>query len=109
MNTTDDFTRYYCTECPNGTIPSKLHMLEDHATDFVEKYKTGFGIYGEEGGESIHNEFNQLRITYCWMQFTSRRLKSMLREHYRRIYSESKAVKFKNKLCIKRKRALQYS
>ena len=109
MNKTDDFIRYYCTERPNGTIPSKLHMLEDHATDFVEKYKTGFGIYGEEGGESIHTEFNQLRITYCWMQFTSRRLKSMLREHYRRIYSESKAVKLKNNLCIKRKRTLQYS
>ena len=84
-------------------------MLEDHATDFVEKCKTGFGLYDEEGGESIHNEFNQIRITYCWMQFTSRRLKSMLREHYRRIYSERKAVKFKNKLCIKRTRALQYS
>ena len=65
---------YYRTEWPNGTIPPKLHMLEDHATDFVEKlefcWKTGFGMYGEQGGESIHNEFNQLKITYCWMQPT---------------------------------------
>ena len=30
-------------------------MLEDHATDFVEKWKTGFGMYGEQGGESIHS------------------------------------------------------
>ena len=48
----------YRTEWPNGTIPPKLHMLEDHATDFVEKWKTGFGMYVEQGGESIHNEIN---------------------------------------------------
>ena len=55
---------YYCREWPNGSIPPKLHMLEDHATDFVEKRKTGFGMYGEQGGESIHNEFNQFKTTY---------------------------------------------
>ena len=54
-NTIDDFMEYYCTEWPNGSIPPKLHMLEDHATDFVEKWKTGFGMYVEQGGESIHN------------------------------------------------------
>ena len=81
-------------------------MLEDHATDFVEKWKTGFGMYGEQGGESIHNEFNQLKITYCQMQPASRRLESMLQEHYRRIHPESKAVKFKNKFCRKRKTTL---
>ena len=81
-------------------------MLEDHATDFVEKWKTGFGMYGEQGGESIHNEFNKLKITYCRMQPASRRLESMLQEHYRRIYPESKAVKFKNKFSRKRKTTL---
>ena len=36
-NTTDDFMEYYRTEWHNGSIPPKLHMLEDQATDFVEK------------------------------------------------------------------------
>ena len=40
-------------------------MLEDHATDFVEKWKTGFGMFGKQGGESIHNKFNQLKITFA--------------------------------------------
>ena len=102
----DDFMEYYRTEWPNGSIPPKLHMLEDHATDFVEKWKTGFGIYGEQGGESIHNEFNQLKITYCPMQPASRRLESMLQEHYRRIHPESKAVKLKNKFYRKKKTTL---
>ena len=69
---------YYCREWPNGSIPPKLHMLEDHATDFVENRKTGFGMYSEQGGESIHNEFNQFKTTYCQMQPASKRLESML-------------------------------
>ena len=61
----------------------------------------------EQGGESIHHEFNQLKTTYCRMQPASRRLESMLQEHYRRIHPESKAVKLKNKFCRKRKTSLQ--
>ena len=97
---------YYRTEWPNGSIPPRLHILEDHATDFVEKWKTGFGMYGEQGGESIHNEFNQLKTTYCRMQPVSRRPESMLQEHYKRIHPESKVVKLKNKFCRKRKKTL---
>ena len=44
-STINDFTRYYHTEWSNGTIPPKLHMLEDHAKDFVKKWMTRFGIY----------------------------------------------------------------
>ena len=33
-------------------------MLEDHVTDFVRKWGLGLGVYGEQGGESIHAEFN---------------------------------------------------
>ena len=38
-------------------------MLADNITDFVEKWKTGFGMYIGQSGESIHNEFNQLKTT----------------------------------------------
>ena len=94
---------YYCTEWPNGSIPPKLHMLEDHATNFVEKWKTGFGMYGNQGRESIHNEFNKLKITYCRMQPASRCLESMLQEHYRCIHPESEVVKLKKKFVEKGK------
>ena len=30
-------------------------MLKGPATDFAEKWKTGLGMYGEQGRESIHN------------------------------------------------------
>ena len=78
-------------------------MLEDHAVDFVKKWKFGFGVYGEQGGESIHNEFNNLKSIYCRMQPATRRLESMLHEHYRKVHPESKAIKAKNKTHRKRK------
>ena len=112
----DDFIKYFGTEWPNGTILPKLHMHEHHATDFVENQvwyvKSGrldSVLYREQGGESIHNEFNQLKTTYCQMQPASRRLESMLQEHYRRIHPESKAVKFKNKFSRKRNTTLNHS
>ena len=59
---------YYQKHWPDTTIPPKLHMLEDHGTDFISKWRFGFGIYGEQGGESVHNEFNKLKRTYCVIQ-----------------------------------------
>ena len=96
----------YRTELPNESIPPKLHMLEDNAADFVENEKTGFGMYDEQGEESIQNEFNQIKITYCRMQPVLRRIESMLQEHYRRTHPESKAVKLRNKFSRKGKTTL---
>ena len=98
-NTTDDFMEYYCTEWHNGSIHPKLHMLEDHATDFVEKWKTGFGIM-------VSRVENQFTTTYSRMQPASKRLGNMLQEHYSRIHPESKVVKLKNEFCRKMKTTL---
>ena len=97
-NITDDFAKHYRTEWHNGSILPKRRMPEDQATDFVEKWKTGFGIYGEQGaGELIHNEFNPRIITYFRMQPSSRRLQA----YYRRIHLESKAVNSKTNFAGK--------
>ena len=61
-------------------------MLEDHATDFIETWSTGHGVYGEHGAESIHKVFNLLQRTYCSMKPATRRLHSMLKEHYRLVH-----------------------
>ena len=53
--------KYYRQNWPYATIPPKLHMLEDYGTDFISKWRFGFGIYGEQGGESVHNKFNKLK------------------------------------------------
>ena len=78
-------------------------MLEDHAADFIETWSTGHGVYGEHGAESIHTVFNLLQRTYCSMQPATRRLQSMLKEHYRLVHPDAKALK---PVIIKRKRNL---
>ena len=54
-NAIDDFIGYYRTKWPDENILLKLQIL-------LKKRKTGFRTYGEQGGESIHNEFNQHKI-----------------------------------------------
>ena len=45
----------YCRKyLPKETIPPNLHMLEDHAADFIERSLPGHGVYREHGAESIH-------------------------------------------------------
>ena len=69
-------------------------MLEDHAdADFIKTWSTDHGVYGEHGAESIHKVFNLLQPTYCSMQPATRRLQSMLKEHYRLVNPDAKALK----------------
>lgn len=46
------------TNWPKESIPLKLHMLEDHAVQFIKKCVWGGGLVlvsGEQGGgESVH-------------------------------------------------------
>ena len=48
---------------PKESITPKLHMLESHATSFISKWGAGFGLYGEQGAESLHAVFNKLHHT----------------------------------------------
>ena len=59
-----------------------LHMLEDHAADFIERSSSpGHGVYGEHGAQSIHKIFKLLQRTYCSiMQPATIRLHSMLKK-----------------------------
>ena len=44
----------YCRKCwPKEIIPPILHMLEDHAADFIERSWPvhSDGVYGEHGAE----------------------------------------------------------
>ena len=92
---------YFREKWPKETIPRKLHMLEDHAADFIETWSTDHGVYGEHGAESIHKVFNLLQRTYCSMKPATRRLQSMLKEHYRLVHPDAKALK---PIIMRRKR-----
>ena len=68
-------------------------MLEDHAANFMERWSTGHGIYGEQIAESIQKGFNILRRTDLSIQPASKRLDSMMNEHFWLVHPDAKLLK----------------
>ena len=66
-----------------STVIMKMHILEDDVLDFVSKFKVGLGFLGEQGGESIHNKFNELERTMMCMPNP---LQALLKEHHRQTF-----------------------
>ena len=58
-----------------------MHMLEDHAMDWVRARSVGFGLLGEQGAESIHERFNSLKRTYASVPSGVERLRNIMKEH----------------------------
>lgn len=77
---------FYRATWPHNSITPKMHMLEDHAVDFLRNWGASFGMYSEQGAESIHATFN-----YRSVYPASRRLQAMLKEHYMRVNPNSTA------------------
>ena len=76
---------YYRATWPHKTVTPKLHLLEDHCVDFMLKWRSAFGTYGEQGAESLHATFNSMKISYRSMQPPIKRVTAMLKEHYMRV------------------------
>ena len=38
---------FFRTNFPKGTIPIKMHMVEDHAVQWARSTHVGFGLLGE--------------------------------------------------------------
>ena len=54
---------------------------------------SSFGIYGEQGAESIHAMFNSLNLNYRSMPSPAQRLRAMMKEHYLRVHPKSASLK----------------
>ena len=79
-------------------------MLEDHVVDFVGKWNAGLGFYGEQGGESIHKEFNRMRDRYANIRNPVDRLKYVMNQHLLTAFPRAQELKPEVK---KRKFALE--
>ena len=72
-----------------------------HAVDVIETWSIRHGVYADHGAETIHKVFNLLQRTYYSMKPARRRVQSMLKEHYRLVHPDEKALK---PVIMKRKR-----
>ena len=67
-------------------------MIEDHVVPFLQQWKVGLGMLGEQGAEGIHARFNQLEQTYCNMANGVERLRAMVADHFRQVCPENIAL-----------------
>ncbi len=75
------------TELPGQSITPKLHLLEDHVVPFIRKWRAGPGLLGEQGGESVHKEFNVLAARHASMRHRGiERLLAALREQHMQVH-----------------------
>ncbi|XP_078681560.1 uncharacterized protein LOC144916318 [Branchiostoma floridae x Branchiostoma belcheri] len=76
-----EFLQFYRNNVPNGTIPVKMHMLEDHVVPCIRQWGFGLGFLGEQGVEHVHALFNVLARPTCTIPDPVARLKSTLTNH----------------------------
>ena len=64
-----------------GNIRPKLHLLEGHVVSAMRCYGVGLGMLGEQGGESIHAEFNTLAREFKHTVEDLDRLRMIVNQH----------------------------
>lgn len=64
-----------------GHITPKLHLLERHVVTSIRRFGVGLGMLGEQGGESIHAEFNDLSTTFAHVVRDLDRLHMVVKQH----------------------------
>ncbi|KAL5506070.1 hypothetical protein EMCRGX_G007641 [Ephydatia muelleri] len=79
--TLKEFMELFRTNFPKGTIPIKMHMVEDHAVQWARSTHVGFGLLGEQGAESVHAKFNNLARAYSAIKGKIHQLKCIVAEH----------------------------
>ena len=72
----------YCELCPQSTVFSELHYLEEHIVKLVPKWKVGPSMMGEHGGESIYHQFNLLRNRFSSNPEASSQSYHTLEDHH---------------------------
>ncbi len=73
---------FYRHQFPHATVIPKMHMLESHVVEWLREWKVGLGLMGEQGAESIHNYFNNLKVSYRNISNDVDRLRCMMKQHF---------------------------
>ncbi|XP_038062607.1 uncharacterized protein LOC119733099 [Patiria miniata] len=77
-----DFMATYRMKFPTHSITPKMHLLEAHAVEQLERFGVGFGLLNEQGGELVHTEFNRTGRAVHGMKDDLQRLLTIMRRHH---------------------------
>ena len=73
----------------DATTTIKMHLLEDHATQWANATHVGFGLLGEQGAESISRKISSTRPGICTHK---RQSQCIVKEHLLSIEPQIAAI-----------------
>ncbi len=73
---------FYREQFPDASVIPKMHMLETHVVDWLNEWRVGLGLMGEQGAESIHAYFNNIKASFRNIPNGVDRLRCMMRQHF---------------------------
>ena len=60
-----EFMAFYRKNFAGASVKPKFHLLGEHVLPLLRQWGLSFGFVGEQGGESIHSQFNNLERIYA--------------------------------------------
>ena len=72
--------KFYRLHVPHRVFP-KLHFLESHCLEWIDKYPFGMGLFSEQGAESLHAHVRTLEIRCHGIPNEEKKMKSVMQKH----------------------------
>jgi hypothetical protein len=69
---------------PPRFLPPAQNIALTDVVKFLQLWRVGFGMLGEQGAESIHTVYNQLNRVYANIHSGEDRLRQVTIEHHRK-------------------------
>jgi len=92
-NNINNFMSFYRENWPSSSVTPKLHILEDHVTQFIRTWGIGLGFMGEQGFESIHSNFNLRQAEQRGAVSAVQRLERIMKRHLMAVHPENAKLK----------------
>ncbi|GFN74404.1 hypothetical protein PoB_000091000 [Plakobranchus ocellatus] len=100
----DEYMKFYRNNANHNIFP-KLHFLEHHCTQWIDRWGFGMGMHGEQGVELVHSSIKKLEHQTLGMWRAEDKLKVMMKSHLTQVcptlhYLLPSAVKRGNKVTV---------
>lgn len=95
----DEYLAYFRGLFQKTRITIKQHLLEDHIVTWIRQWGFGMALHGEQGGESIHAQVNEMTANARGIVCPLKRTLSVLQDHLTLV---SPTIPAKRPIIVKR-------
>ena len=76
------YMKFYRGKFADRSVIPKQHILESHASVWVQTWRFGTGFHGEQGGEQIYAIINRMKHRVWSIKNPAKKLKLIMTDHY---------------------------